>query len=116
MHRSMSLLAAVIAVAILGAFGLARAAVTDCTTQPCAFLPYVQKAAIPGGAPTPGTTATPTTTLAPTSGGPPSTPGAATSTPTATRTPTSSAATSTPTQLPPSFNNCQSDPNAALAP
>lgn len=116
MHRSIPFLVTVTTITVLAAMGFARAAVTDCATQPCAFLPYVQKAASPGGAPTPGTTATPTATLAPTGGAAPSTPAPAPSTPTATGTPTSGAATSTPTLPPPSFVSCDTAPNAASAP
>jgi micrococcal nuclease len=86
--RRAAALIATIAVALLAAGALAAPAPQqDCTTQPCTYLPLVLRSL-------PQPTLTPTTTI-----------------PTATIGPTS-----TPQLPPPSYNNCQADPNPSAAP
>jgi hypothetical protein len=83
----------------------ATPAAVDCATQDCQYLPLVVQATTAQ----PTTTTTTTTTAQPTSTTRPTT----TAQPTTTARPTT---TTTPTQLPPSFNNCQADPNRENAP
>jgi hypothetical protein len=101
MRRAALALIAATVVGLIAAAGFARAAAPDCTTGQCIYLPLVQKAGTPGGAPNPtattttGPTHTPTNTSTRT---PTATVTAtATATATATRTPTA-----TPTLIPPS--------------
>lgn len=105
MRRAASALAAA-AVIIIAAVGIVRAGpAATCPPDACRYVPLILKdssgAPTPGGAPEP--TVPPTKTPVET----------ATATATPTNTPTR---TATPTQLPPSYNNCQDDPNGALAP
>jgi hypothetical protein len=93
MRNRLALTVSALCAAVLLAFRVraAPASVQDCATEPCVVAPLVQKPAAPPTAtpvpPTPTTQPTATTGPAP-----------------------------TPTPLPPSFNNCQDDPNASLAP
>jgi hypothetical protein len=131
MRRVALALIATVIVALITAAGLVRAAAPDCTVDQCIYLPLIQKVGTPGGAPKPTTTTTATATQARTStptitvGLSPTPTDTPTGTPTTTVTPTRTAtatatrtptATATPTQLPSSFNGCQDDPNAELAP
>lgn len=121
MHRSMPLVAAFAVVTVVVCLGLARAAVADCATQPCQFLPYLERGGVPQGAPTPilttptrsatpGAISTPIGTATPTQTRTP------TATATVTRTPTQALPTATPTLPPPSFVSCDTLPNAVTAP
>ena len=90
---------------------------TPSVTHDLVYMPFIRK---PFPSPTPTATATPTATplVSPTPSLPP-TPSAtatvpATATPTATTAPPTT--TPTPTLPPPSFDECQEDPNPAIAP
>ena len=139
MRKDLRILLAATLVLVVAA-GIVRAGPTAnsgpaCPPNSCAYLPALAQSGrgssstptqTPGGAPEPSTTPTPTITQTPRAGTPSATPteaGSVTPTATATTTPTktptatpTSTATATPTQLPPSYNNCQADPNAAKAP
>lgn len=86
---------AILCVLLVLAAGMALAAAPDCSINPCGYLPLVTKPF-----PTPTRTATATATNTPQ--------------PTPTRTPIPP--TATPTLPPPTYNNCQADPNPAAAP
>jgi hypothetical protein len=82
-------------VVVFASLGLSHAQLpAACAAAPCTFLPMIKRPLDP--------TATPTATATPTEG-----------LPTPTRTPTP---TATPTLPPPSYNNCQQDPNPGAAP
>jgi len=92
MRASRIALIAVLTTALLAGLGLTAAQAPDCTTSECVYLPLIAK---PFPTETPLPTNTPTPTLPPT---PPPRP------------------TRTPTLPPPTFNNCQADPNPGAAP
>ena len=130
-HAALALLAAAV-IALTAALGFVRAA-DDCATAPCVYVPLIRAGGGPGNAPdVTVVVATPTTGVAT-----PASTATASMTPRITRTPTNTpvigvtltttpgpsptttgtpTATATPTQLPPSFNNCQADPNMNNAP
>jgi hypothetical protein len=112
MRRAALALIAATIVALITAAGFVRAATPDCTVDQCIYLPLIQKAGSPGGAPkptmtttataTPARTSTPTITvgISPTPTDTPTGTPTTTVTPTRTRTPSP---TATPTRDP---NQC----------
>lgn len=87
--RALRMAPAVLIAALLVGLGLAFAQTPDCTTSQCLYLPLMVK---PEDTPTP------------------------TLTPSATPTNTPIPPTATPMLPPPTFNNCQADPNPGAAP
>jgi hypothetical protein len=102
MPRRLAALTAVLIIVLLATIGLVRAQpVLECDDTPCAYMPIFSKPLQPP-------TATATTTQIPTA--------VPTATATAISGPPTIGPTKTPSLPPPSYNNCQIDPNPSAAP
>jgi hypothetical protein len=95
MRRALTAVLVILALLIVH---IASASIQDCAGQQCVYLPLVAKP-LPSPTPTNTPTNTPLPTLPPTSTVRPTT-----------------GPTATPTLPPPTFNNCQADPNPGAAP